>query len=70
MNTQEINRRTFLKTTAAAGITIMNAPSVFGAPANSAVNLGDIGCGSRGIHVASSCMEHTGIRVVGKADLF
>ena len=70
MNTKAINRRTFLKATTATGITIMNTKAVFGAPANSAVNLGVIGCGSRGIHVASSCMEHTGTRVVAIADLF
>lgn len=69
MNTNS-SRRQFLQTTAAAGVTIMKARTVFGFSANSAVNLGIIGCGGRGTHVASSFMEHTNTRVAAIADLF
>ncbi len=65
-----IGRRNFLKSTAAAGFTVVNAKSVFGAPAGSTVNLGIIGCGGRGTHVGASLMERTGVRVTAIADLF
>ena len=64
------DRRTFLKTSAAAGLTLMKPRSVFGSSANSTVNLGIIGCGSRGSHVGASFMENTNTRVVAIADLF
>lgn len=65
-----LDRRNFLKTTALTGLTIIKPESVFGAPSNSAINLGIIGCGSRGSHVAASFIEHTNTRVTAIADLF
>ena len=62
-------RRGFIKKTA-AGIAILNARSALGTAASSTVNLGVIGCGSRGNHVGGSFMEHTNTRVTAIADLF
>jgi len=64
-----LGRRKFMKT-ATAGITLLEAKSVFGTPANSAVNMGIIGCGGRGTHLGVSFMENTGARVTAVADLF
>ena len=68
----KIRRRDFLKaaSVAAAGITFMKPESVFGTSANSAVQLGVIGCGGRGTHVATSFMNSTDTRVVAIAELF
>src|SRR5437773_10139751 len=68
----KLRRRDFLKaaSVAAAGITFMKPESVFGTSANSAVQLGVIGCGGRGTHVASSFMTNTDTRVVAIAELF
>ena len=66
---KELNRRKFLTTTA-AGMAVMKAKSAFGAAADSTVNIGLIGCGKRGIHVALSFMRNTDARVVAIADLF
>jgi myo-inositol 2-dehydrogenase / D-chiro-inositol 1-dehydrogenase len=65
-------RRDFLKTSSAvaAGLTFLKPTSVFGSSANSAVQLGIIGCGGRGTHVASSFMNNTTARVVAIAELF
>jgi len=65
-------RRDFLKTSSAAaiGLTFLKPQSVFGSPANSSVQLGIIGCGGRGTHVASSFVNNTAARVVAIAELF
>jgi myo-inositol 2-dehydrogenase / D-chiro-inositol 1-dehydrogenase len=65
-------RRDFLKTSSAvaAGLTFLKPTSVFGSSANSAVQLGIIGGGGRGTHVASSFMNNTTARVVAIAELF
>ena len=69
-----IDRRDFLKSTttaaAAAGFMIVKPEAVRGTAANSAVQLGIIGCGGRGTSVASSMMENTNLRVAAIADLF
>ena len=70
-----IGRRDFLKSTtttaaAAAGFMIVRPEAVRGTAANSAVQLGIIGCGGRGTSVASSMMENTNLRVVAIADVF
>ena len=70
-----IDRRDFLKSTtstaaAAAGFMIVRPEAVRGTAANSAVQLGIIGCGGRGTSVASSMMENTNLRVVAIADVF
>jgi myo-inositol 2-dehydrogenase / D-chiro-inositol 1-dehydrogenase len=69
---QKIGRRAFLKAASAvaAGLTLMKPQSAFGTAANSAVQLGIIGCGGRGTHVATSFMNSTETRVVAIAELF
>src|SRR3954447_9785592 len=69
---QKTGRRAFLRaaTAAAAGATFMKPQSVFGTAANSAVQLGIIGCGGRATHVASSFVNSTETRVVAIAELF
>ena len=69
-----LDRRDFLKSTttaaAAAGFMIVSPEAVRGTAANSAVQLGIIGCGGRGTSVASSMMENTNLRVAAIADVF
>ena len=66
-----VNRRTFMKGAAAAStaFTIMNSRNVFGAPANSSVRLGIIGCGGRGSNVISNMVKNNDASVVAVADL-
>ena len=68
----DTSRRTFLKSTAAASatISILKPQTVFGSAANSAIQLGIIGCGGRGTAVATSMMNHTDIRLIAIAELF
>src|SRR5262245_2179849 len=65
-------RRDFLQagSAAAVGLTFLKPQSVFGSTANSSVQLGIIGCGGRGTHVASTFMNNTPARVVAIAELF
>jgi myo-inositol 2-dehydrogenase/D-chiro-inositol 1-dehydrogenase len=67
-----MNRRQFLQNAsgAASGILLLKPHTVFGYQANSAVRLGLLGCGSRGIAVASSFAQNTTAQVVALADLF
>jgi myo-inositol 2-dehydrogenase/D-chiro-inositol 1-dehydrogenase len=67
----QVNRRTFMNTTAAAaGLLILKPQTVRGSSANSAIRLGLLGCGGRGTGVATSFATHTAARVVALADLF
>jgi len=70
--TRGICRRAFVKTAAAgaAGWVIVKPESVRGAPANSAVQVGVIGCGGRGRFVARFFPQHTSARIVALADAF
>ena len=61
-------RRTFLQA-AAGGILILKPQTVFGSPANSTVEIGLIGCGSRGNWIAPFFPEHAGARVVAVAEV-
>lgn len=64
-------RRAFLQTTAGAGgILLLKPETVFGSQANSALELGIIGCGGRGNWIGGHFVEHTGTRVVALADPF
>ncbi len=65
-------RRTFLKTSAAAavGTMVVKSESVFGAPANSAPQLGIIGCGGRGRYVSRFFKELTDAKIVALHDPF
>ena len=63
-----INRREFVG--AAAGIMFIRPELVRGSKANSAIQLGLIGCGGRGTAVATGFATHTDTRVAALADLF
>jgi len=68
---QNVDRREFLAGAAAAAtLTIVNAASVHGAPANSALELGLIGCGGRGNWVANLFQKNTPAKLVATADYF
>ncbi len=60
-------RRAFLKT-AGAGVLVLKPETVFGSRANSAVEVGLVGCGSRGNWIAPFFPEFTGARIVALAD--
>src|SRR5512142_1826915 len=62
-------RREFLSG-AAGGLLILKPQTVFGSQANSAIELGIIGCGGRGNWIGGHFVEHTGARVVALADPF
>jgi len=66
----KIGRREFLGTAAAAGFMIIKPGLVRGTAANSAVQLGVLGCGGRGTAVATGFIDNTDTRVVALADLF
>ena len=69
--TNKLNRRNFIKSTAAvSAITILNPMTVFGTKANSAVRMGIIGTGERGLSVVGSMSVHTNIHIAAAADLF
>jgi myo-inositol 2-dehydrogenase / D-chiro-inositol 1-dehydrogenase len=61
-------RRSFLKA-AASGVLILKPETVFGSQANSAVEVGIIGCGGRGNWIGKFFPEFTGARIVALADV-
>lgn len=64
------NRRAFLGQTAtAAGLLIVSSETAFGYQANSTVEFGLLGCGSRGNWITPLFQEFTGARVVALADV-
>jgi len=67
-NRTDPDRRDFVKT-AAAGLLILKPSTVFGSQANSAVEVGLIGCGGRGNWLAPFFPEYTGARIVALADV-
>ena len=60
-------RRAMLKS--AAGLLILKPETVFGSQANSAVEVGLIGCGGRGNWIGRFFPEYTGARIVALADV-
>jgi len=67
----ELNRRNFIKGTAAiSAITLLNPMTVFGTRANSAVRIGIIGLGGRGMSVIGAMSANTNINITAAADLF
>jgi len=72
MGRRNMRRREFLKRAAAAtaGLVIVKPESVRGAPANSAVRIGMIGCGGRGRWISRFFPQHTSARIVALADPF
>ncbi len=66
-----MKRRDFIKgSTALSTLTILKPETVFASRANSAINLGFIGCGSRGTADISSMSRHTNVNIMALADLF
>jgi myo-inositol 2-dehydrogenase / D-chiro-inositol 1-dehydrogenase len=65
-----IRRRDALKAGAAGGILLLKPQTVFGSQANSALEIGIIGSGSRGKFIGGLFKEHVGARVVALADAF
>ena len=66
-----IGRREFVTVAAAAAsVTILKPSLVFGSQANSAVRLGLLGCGGRGLNVTGSFIKHTGAVVTAVGDMF
>jgi len=68
----ELNRRKFLAATgvSAVGLSLLRPDTVFGAEANSKINVGLIGCGGRGRLIAEMFQKHGGFNVVAVADYF
>jgi len=68
---EKFSRRQFVKGAAAtAGLVFVKPGSVFGAPANSAPQIGVIGCGGRGRFVGKFFPEQTNAKVVALSDPF
>lgn len=66
-----MKRRNFIKSAASlSAVTILRPATVFGSKANSAIRLGIIGCGGRGMAVISSMSGNTNVNIVAMADLF
>lgn len=61
-------RRDFFKA-AAGGVLLLKPETVFGTQANSAVEVGLIGCGGRGNWIGAFFPEFTGARIVALADV-
>ncbi len=63
----DIKRRKFLQSSA-AGLLLLKPKTVFGYEANSAVEIGIVGCGGRGNYVGNFFVEYTGAKIVALAD--
>jgi myo-inositol 2-dehydrogenase/D-chiro-inositol 1-dehydrogenase len=63
------DRRSFLQASA-SGLLLLKPSTVFGTQANSALELGVIGCGGRGNYIGGFFVEYAGARVVALADPF
>lgn len=67
----KVNRRNFLKGAAAVStLTILKPAIVFGTRANSALRVGIIGVGNRGMSVVKAMSENAGIQLTAAADIF
>jgi predicted dehydrogenase len=71
-NSQAVTRRHFLTTTSASALslTLLKPTTIFGAEANSKVNIGLIGCGGRGTWIANLFVKNGGYNFVAVADYF
>lgn len=66
-----MKRRTFLQGAGTAGgLLLLKPATVFGYPANSAVNYALLGCGNRGTAVAESFVKNANVRLVALGDIF
>ncbi len=68
---KELERRSFLKSTAAASAFVILKPDIaFGSKNNSSIRMGFIGCGNRGTGVMSSLSANSNIDIIALADIF
>lgn len=68
---ETINRRNFIKETAAiSAFTILSPSKIFGTQVNSSVRIGIIGLGGRGMGVIRLMSENTNVNITAAADLF
>jgi len=68
---ERLSRRQFVKGAAAtAGLLVFKSQSVLGTPANSAPQIGVIGCGGRGRFVGRFFPEHTNAKIAAASDPF
>src|SRR5215471_12790253 len=67
--TSKLDRRRFLGVSAGTGVLLLKPTTVFGSEANSSVELGLIGCGSRGNWIAPFFRDQAGARIVAVADV-
>ncbi|MGV8136561.1 MAG: Gfo/Idh/MocA family protein [Mangrovibacterium sp.] len=68
---KSLNRRKFIKSTAAVSSFTLVSPSIaFRSKTNSAIRLGIIGCGNRGTSVIKSMSKYTNTYIVAMGDLF
>src|SRR5690606_41353961 len=66
-----MERRNFIKSaTALSAFTILKPGTVFGSKANSAIRMGIIGCGNRGMADISSLLNNSHVNIVAMADIF
>ncbi len=65
-----MDRRHFLGSAGGAGLMLVAPQAARGTQANSAVRIGVVGCGGRGMAVAEGFMKNAGARVIALADLF
>jgi len=67
--TSKLDRRRFLGVSAGTGMLLLKPTTVFGSEANSSVELGLIGCGSRGNWIAPFFRDQAAARIVAVADV-
>jgi myo-inositol 2-dehydrogenase/D-chiro-inositol 1-dehydrogenase len=66
-----VDRRRFIAGTGATlGVALLTPKMTFGAEANTAINIGLIGCGGRGKWIADLFRKHGGYKLVALADYF
>ncbi len=65
-----LSRRGFVATSAALGVTVLPAKTVFSYQENEKIGLGLIGTGGRGRWLADLFVKHGGYRIVAAADYF
>jgi myo-inositol 2-dehydrogenase/D-chiro-inositol 1-dehydrogenase len=65
------NRRKFLKSSiASTGVLVFRHNTVFGTEANSALEVGILGCGGRGNYIGEFFVQHAGAKIVALQDPF
>ncbi len=62
------SRRSVLGAAAVPGFLYLKPAAVFGSQANSAVELGIVGCGGRGVYIGGFFLEDANVRIVALAD--